>query len=88
VEPWYIFVMDSIRLLDFKDDCLEVLEKARRTGQPVLITDSGEPVAEIIPFPGTRKPERWLGCLRTTGRILGDLVAPAVDETDWEALRA
>jgi hypothetical protein len=28
----------------------------------VLITDAGEPVAEIIPFPGSRKPERWLGC--------------------------
>lgn len=80
--------MDSIRLLDFKEDCLEVLAKARRTGQSVLITDSGEPVAEIIPFPGGRKPERWLGCLRSTGRILGDIVSPVAAESDWEALRA
>lgn len=79
--------MDSIRLLDLKNDLLDMLEKARRTGEPILIMDSGEPVAEIIPFPGTRKPERWLGCLGSTGRILGDIVAPAAEESDWEALR-
>ena len=80
--------MDSIRLLDFKADCLAVLDKARRTGRPVMITDSGEPVAEILPVPGSRKHERWLGCLRSTGRILGDPVGPVVDEADWEVLRA
>jgi len=28
----------------------------------------------------------WLGCLRGTGRIAGDVVSPAMDEDRWEAL--
>ena len=72
---------------NFLANCLDVLEKVRRTGRPVLIVRSGEPLAEIVPPPVPAKPQRWLGALRSTGRIVGDIVSPASDEADWDALR-
>ncbi len=33
-----------------------------------------------------KPPASWLGDMAGTGRIEGDIVAPAAEETDWEAL--
>ena len=71
----------------FKATCLAVLERVRRTRQPVLVTRFGAPVAQVVPPPTPARPKRWLGALAGSGRIQGDIVAPAVDEGDWEALR-
>lgn len=71
----------------FKATCLAVLKRVQRTRKPILVTKFGEPVAEIVPPPPAPRPKRWLGDLAVTGRILGDIVAPASDEQDWEALR-
>lgn len=70
-----------------KDACIAVLEKVHRTGQPVRITRSGEPVAEIVPVSSSLRPKSWLGSFRSTGTILGDVVSPASDEADWDVLR-
>jgi len=70
---------------EFKATCLAVLERVRQTGQPVLVTRRGEPVAEVVP-PSTPVRTRWLGSARTSGEILDDLIAPAVDAADWDAL--
>jgi prevent-host-death family protein len=70
----------------FKATCLAVLERVRRTRRSILITRFGRPVAEIVPpsLPPTRKD--WLGSMSSTGRIVGDIVGPAVDEKEWESL--
>jgi hypothetical protein len=31
-------------------------------------------------------PTQWLGVLAETGRIVGDIVSPASDESDWDVL--
>lgn len=79
--------MEEIPISKFKATCLAVLEKVRRTGRPILVTRFGKPVAQIDPPPPPPRPGQWLGALRGTGTIHGDLVAPASDESDWEALR-
>ena len=71
---------------DFKARCLAILEKVRRTGRPVLITRRGVPVAEVVPPSPARHDASWLGSAASTGRIVGDIIAPASDESDWEAL--
>jgi len=43
-------------------------------------------VAEIV-APGTLKPIRRLGTMAGTGRIIGDIVGPIGDESDWEAAK-
>jgi prevent-host-death family protein len=78
--------MESIAISEFKARCLAILEKVRRTGRPVLITRRGEPVAEVVPPSPSRHDASWLGSAASTGRIVGDIVAPASDESDWEAL--
>lgn len=78
--------MEKIAISEFKAKCLAVLEQVRRTRRPVLVTRFGEPVAEVTPPSLAPRPASWLGDLRGTGRILGDIVAPAADESEWEAL--
>lgn len=68
----------------FKATCLAVLERVRRTRKPILITRFGKPVAEIGPPPPPDRPETWLGALRGTARIEGDIVSPAASEEDWD----
>lgn len=78
--------MQEIAISKFKATCLSVLEEVRRSGTPVLITRFGHPVAEIIPA-NKRDERRWIGRLAGSGRITGDIVSPASDPGDWEALR-
>jgi antitoxin (DNA-binding transcriptional repressor) of toxin-antitoxin stability system len=79
--------MQQIPISKFKATCLAVLEKVRRTGEPVIITRFDEIIAEIVPSRREQNANRWLGSMRDSGRVLGDLVAPATDESDWEVLR-
>ena len=78
--------MERIAISEFKATCLAVLERVRQSGQPVLVTRRGEPIAEIVP-PPTAKCRSLLGSGRGTGEILGDIMAPVVDESEWDALR-
>jgi len=79
--------MEEMAISKFKATCLAVLERVRRTGQPVLITRFGNPVAEVVPPRPQPRPDRWLGSLSHTGRITGDIVVPASNEEDWETLK-
>jgi prevent-host-death family protein len=78
--------MEEMAISKFKATCLAVLERVRKTGEPVLITRFGHPVAEIV-APGGIKPLRRLGTMAGTGRIIGDIVGPIGDESDWEAAK-
>jgi len=75
--------METIAISKFKATCLSVLERVRRTGKPVLVTRFGKPVAEIVPPSPAKRPAHWLGAMRGTGRITGDIVALASDADEW-----
>ena len=78
--------METVPISKFKATCLALLDKVKRTGKPILITRRGEPVAEVVP-PSTPAPKgAWLGSFAGSGRIVGDIVSPASDARDWEAL--
>lgn len=79
--------MEEIAISKFKATCLAVLEKVRKSGKPILVTRFGEPMAEVLPPPTRKKPKTWVGSLASTGKINGDIVSPASEEDDWEALR-
>ena len=79
--------MEEIAISKFKATCLAVLEQVRKTGKPILVTRFGEPIAEVVPPTVKEQPKRELGTLRGAVRIVGDIVAPASDEDDWEVLR-
>ena len=79
--------MEEIAISKFKATCLAVLERVRRTKQPVRVTRFGKPVAEIVPPAESDRPKRLLGTMMGSGRIIGDIVGPIGDESDWEAAR-
>ena len=78
--------MKTIAAGEFKQTCLRLLDEVRETGRSVVITKRGRPVAQLAPLSPSSVGD-WSGAMRGTGRILGDLVAPATDEQEWEALR-
>jgi antitoxin (DNA-binding transcriptional repressor) of toxin-antitoxin stability system len=78
--------MEEMAISKFKATCLAVLERVRKTRRPVLVTRFGVPIAEVAPPPTPPRPATWLGSLRASGTITGDIVAPASEERDWETL--
>jgi prevent-host-death family protein len=73
--------MEEIAISKFKATCLAVLEKVKKTGQPVLVTRFGHPVAQIVP-PEVKR-ERKFGTGVGSIDIIGDIVAPTGDISDW-----
>ena len=84
---WSNRSMEEIAISRFKATCLSVLENVRKTRKPVRITRFGKPVAEVVPPSVEGRSASWLGCMAGTGRIVGDIVSPASEESDWEVLR-
>ena len=78
--------MVTLNASDFKARCLAILDQVRDTGEPVLILKRGKPVAQLIPA-RSRSSRYPQDDLRGTVEIVGDVVAPAVPEGEWEALR-
>jgi prevent-host-death family protein len=76
--------MEEIAISKFKATCLAVLERVRKTGQPILVTRFGHPVAKISPPEFGERIIR-LGAGAGSLEILGDIVGPIGDESDWEA---
>ena len=75
----------TVSISQFKARCLGLIAQVKRTGQPILVTRRGEPMATVCP-PEPAEPEAsWLGSAAATGRITGDLVEP-VAASDWEVL--
>jgi prevent-host-death family protein len=76
--------MKEIPISKFKATCLAVLERVRKTGEPVIVTRFGHPIAEINSINRFKRIPR-LGAGAGTIEILGDIVGPIGDISDWEA---
>lgn len=76
--------MVKLSISEFKATCLAVLERVRVTGEPILITRHGEPVAEVIPPRLTEQPQRsFLGRLKGTATITGDVMRPVMSDDEF-----
>jgi prevent-host-death family protein len=67
---------------EFKAQCLAVMDKVQQTGEPVLITKHGKPVAKLVPAPSA--PDDIFGYMTGKVRIVGDIVGPVTPLEDWE----
>lgn len=79
--------MQEVAISEFKAKCLAMLEQVRKTKKPIRITRRGKPVAEVVPPSPAESAENWLGCMKGTARIVGDIVSPVIDLDDIEAMR-
>jgi prevent-host-death family protein len=80
--------METMAISEFKAKCLSVLQRVKRTGKPVLVTRFGRPIAEVVPPSRHARAASWIGSFQSRGRVVGDIVSPAADEKEWEALRS
>ena len=80
--------METISISKFKATCLALLERVRQTGEPILVTKRGVPIAQIDPPPSDGNAKRrTAGAMKGRGRILGDIVGPSSSIEEWKAAR-
>ena len=78
--------MKEVSISEFKAKCLALLDQVQKTKRPLRVTRFGKPVAEVVP-PSQSSGTDWIGSMKGKSKILGDIVSPASDESDWEVLR-
>ena len=74
-------VSGTIGATEFKARCLELMDLVAATGNPVVITKRGKPVAKLVPV--QERPRSIVGALKGHARIRGDIVSPV--EVRWDA---
>jgi prevent-host-death family protein len=77
--------MKEIGISEFRVKCSAILERVRKTRQPIRVTRFGVPLAEIVSLSPAKPTVRRLGCMVGTGRIVGDIVGPTGSLSDWNA---
>jgi prevent-host-death family protein len=73
----------TVGAAEFKARCLELMDEVPATGNAIIITKRGRPVARLVPA-GPR-PRSLVGALKGHIRITGDILAPV--DVRWEASR-
>ena len=63
---------------------LEYFRQVEETGEPLVVTDHGKPVLQVVPYAEKRPMADVLAEFRAIGpvRFVGDPNAPTVDEWD------
>jgi prevent-host-death family protein len=68
---------------EFKAKCLAVMDEVERTGQSVVITKNGKPIAELVPHRSRARNAR--GILKGRLFVTGDIISPI--DVEWDALK-
>ena len=72
----------TIKASEFKAKCLALMDEVAHTGNAVVITKKGKPVAELVPHRSRKR--NALGILKNRLIIRGDIISPI--DVEWEAL--
>lgn len=75
--------MQKIKASEFKAKCLALMDEVARTGEPVLVTKNGKPVAELRPH--RPRPGKPAGVWKDQLIVKGDIISPV--GADWDALK-
>jgi prevent-host-death family protein len=76
--------MKEVAISEFKAKCLALLEEVRKTKKPIRVTRHGKPVADVVPPAPVIDRAAWIGSMKDSVKILGDIISPANDDDDWE----
>ena len=69
----------------FKARCLSVMDDVNATGEPVIITKRGTPVAKVVPV--TLKKQDLFGFMAGEFRIVEDIERPVASLEKREVMR-
>jgi prevent-host-death family protein len=75
--------MRTMKASEFKAKCLKLLDEVAQSGQPVVVTKDGRPIAQLSPISCERR-SIW-GLHKGQIEILGDIISPI--EVEWEVDR-
>ena len=78
--------MITVSISRFKATCLALLDRVGKTGEPILVTKRGVPIAQVVSPPLPELSESAFGSMAGTAEERGDILEPLPAE-DWEALR-
>ena len=68
---------------NFKAQCLAIMDQVLETGEPVLITKHGKPVAKLVS--AQNNADNIFGYMAGKVRVVGDIVGPVTPLEDWES---
>lgn len=74
---------------EFKAKCLGLIDEVSETGQELIITKRGKPMAKVIPF-AAPTVDSLFGRLKGIVEIVGDpddLIKPVFELTDYDMLK-
>jgi prevent-host-death family protein len=66
-----------IKASEFKAKCLSLLDEVQNTGETIVVTKRGKPVAQLEAV--RQKPKTLFGAMKGSVTILGDIVGPLGD---------
>ena len=75
--------MKQIKASEFKAKCLRLLDEVAESGEILVITKHGRPVAEL--GPAKKRPKTLFGAHKGMFEIKGDIIEPL--DVEWEAER-
>jgi len=78
--------MRNVQISEFKAKCLALLEEVSKTKKPIRVTRFGKPIADVVPPELVQERTAWIGSMKDSMEIVGDIVSPANEESEWEAL--
>lgn len=77
-------VMTTIQASVFKAKCLALMDDVARTGEALIITKNGKPIAQLTPYHHPRAAS-LIGLHKGQVEILGDIISPI--DLEWDALK-
>jgi prevent-host-death family protein len=66
----------------FKAQCLAIMDQVLHSGEPVLITKHGKPVAKLVP--AEKQADDIFGYMTGKVKIVGDIVGSGTPLEAWE----
>ncbi len=78
--------MKTVAVTEFKAQCLSLLETVARTGETLVVTKRGRPLARVVPS-APAEASSPQDTLAGTVTIVGDIMAPVLPTSAWDAVR-
>jgi prevent-host-death family protein len=72
----------KINAAAFKARCLKLIDEVAETGEPITVTKRGKAKVQIVAV--REKPKTLIGATKGTFKIVGDIVGPIVEESEWQ----
>ena len=73
--------MKTVKASEFKAKCLQIMDDIAETGDTIVVTKNGKPVARMVPY--QIKPDTLYGMHKDKIVVEGDIISPI--DVVWNA---